>query len=99
MAPGGTPAPAEQSDGGLVQGDAAVEANFSGASVDVRFTDIVHPDTETPRDDMSWAGLRLNGGTFCGADIEGRLHGPAREEVGGVFERDRIIGAFGAKRQ
>ena len=48
-APGGTPqpAPAEQSDEGLVHGDAAVEANFSEASVDVRFTDIVHVDTGT----------------------------------------------------
>ena len=98
-APGGTPAPApaEQSDGALVHGDAAVEANFSEASVDVRFTDIVHVDTGTARDDMSWTGLPLSGGTFRGTGIEGRLYGPVREEVGGVFERDRIIGAFGAK--
>ena len=98
-APGGTPqpAPAEQSDDALVHGDAAVEANFSEASVDVRFTDIVHVDTGTARDDMSWTGLPLSGGTFRGTGIEGRLYGPVREEVGGVFERDRIIGAFGAK--
>ena len=98
QSPGGTPAPAGQSDDGpLLHGDAAVEANFSEASVDVRFTDIVHVDTGTARDDMSWTGLPLSGGTFRGTGIEGRLYGPVREEVGGVFERDRIIGAFGAK--
>ena len=30
---------------------------------------------------------------------EGTFYGPKSEEVGGIFERDRIIGAYGAKRR
>ena len=72
------------------------------------------PDLSTPRvdiaftertddgDDMRWAGIPVYRSSFRrgeGADrIEGTFYGPQAAEVGGIFEHDQIIGAFGAKR-
>ena len=51
---------------------------------------------------MAWTGLALTDGGFetgaAGDSISGRFYGPDHEEVGGVFERNRIVGAFGAAR-
>ena len=52
---------------------------------------------------MAWRGLPVQNGGFAerraASDyIKGEFYGPAAEEVGGVFERNQIIGAFGAKR-
>jgi len=33
-----------------------------------------------------------------GDTVSGRFYGPNAEEVGGVFERDGIAGAFGGRR-
>lgn len=53
--------------------------------------------------DMSWEGLRVSDGRFsAGSDansISGSFYGDAHDELGGVFERGSLIGAFGAKRQ
>ena len=38
-------------------------------------------------------------GKAIGTGIYGRFHGPGHEEVGGVFRRDGITGAFGAGRE
>ena len=49
---------------------------------------------------MTWENLPVRNGRFGeGFDdptIEGRFYGPNHEEVGGIFERNQIIGAFGA---
>lgn len=67
------------------------------------FTGIEDLDSGGPRGNMTCSGIPLAGGSFAagpdGDSIEGRFHGPNHEEVGGIFERDRIVGAFGAKRQ
>ena len=51
---------------------------------------------------MTWDGLAVTNGTFGtgsqGDSIQGRFYGPNHEEVGGIFERDHIIGAFGGGR-
>ena len=39
-----------------------------------------------------------NGVFTDGRDIRGSFYGPSHEEVGGVFDRNLITGAFGAKR-
>ena len=87
----------------LVQGDATVTADLDNADVDVAFTRIVNLGTGGARADMTWTGLPLGDGGFgrgSGEDrIEGRFYGPNHEEAGGIFERDRIVGAFGARRQ
>ena len=88
----------------VIQGDADITiADFSDPQVDVAFTNIYDLDAGTQRDDMTWGGIDLASGRFetgqDGNSIEGRFYGPNHEEVGGVFERNRIIGAFGASRQ
>lgn len=44
---------------------------------------------------LRWQNLALDAGGF----VAGLLYGPDHEEVGGVFERDRLRGAFGASLQ
>lgn len=59
--------------------------------------------TGAARDDMSWSGIPLADGRFgtgaAGDAIEGAFYGSGHREVGGVFERDRVFGALGAKRR
>lgn len=90
--------------GNFVQGDAALRVdNLSNPSVDVVFTDIVDVKTGTRHRSMAWRGLSLNGPRFrYGGDgnmIQGTFYGSHHQEAGGAFERDRIVGAFGATRQ
>ena len=73
-------------------------------TLNVAFTEIVDIETNASRDDLRWNGLSVSEtGTFrsgsVGDTIEGTFYGPAHAEVGGVFERDSISGAFGAARQ
>ena len=93
--------------GNSVLGKAAII--FDGRSyrardtVDVHFTDIVDVKTLDSRADMRWYNLPVWNGAFgTGADsnsIQGKFYGRYHEEVGGIFERNRISGAFGATRQ
>ncbi len=53
---------------------------------------------------MAWTGIPLVNGRFserrsAGDYIKGELYGPAVEESGGVFERNHLVGAFGAARE
>lgn len=72
-------------------------------TVDVAFTDVYDIRTLGQRADMSWNGLPVSNGSFhAGADsnsIQGRFYGTRHQEVGGVFERNQISGAFGATRR
>ena len=64
--------------------------------------DITFTEGTDDGDDMRWAGIPVHRSSFHrgeGADrIEGTFYGPQAAEFGGIFERDQIIGAFGAKR-
>lgn len=89
--------------GDAIQGDAAITiADFTDPRVDVAFTGIKNLDSGSARGDMTWSGIPLTSGGFgTGSDgnsIQGKFYGANHEEVGGVFERERVIGAFGAKR-
>ena len=91
-------------NGNNIQGDAAISiADFADPKVDVAFTGIFDLDTRVSRTDMTWSAIPLSGGSFRDGDdkdsIEGRFYGPGHEEVGGIFERDRVVGAFGASRE
>ena len=66
--------------------------------VSVDITDLVDVATGTPYDDMTWSGIPLRDGGFETFEIQGQFFGPNHEEVGGVFERDQVIGAFGGTR-
>ncbi len=86
-------------------GDASIEIDdLSDPDVDVSFTSIEYMNSGKSLDDMSWTDLAVTGGAFkdgsSDADrtIGGAFYGPNYEEVGGVFDRDGIVGAFGAKR-
>ena len=87
----------------LVEGRARITIDdFAAPVVDAAFTQIVGLDDGAPREDMSWNDIPVTGSGFkAGADgdsIEGRFYGPQHEEVGGIFERAEILGAFGAQR-
>jgi len=89
--------------GNAVQGNAEVTiADFANPRIGVAFTSIKDLNTGGSRGDMTWSGISLASGGFAtgsdGNSIQGKFYGPNHEEAGGVFERDQVIGAFGAKR-
>ena len=81
----------------FVEGDATVTMDPAAARVGADFSDVAALDGNRYRD-MRRAGMGVSRGRFSGSDTVGHFYGPNDEEVGGVFERDRIVGAFGAKR-
>ena len=86
----------------IVQGRADIHFALDTMTVDATFSDIVELSTGNPRRDMSWLDVPVTRDEFrvgAGADrIEGRFYGLDHAESGGVFERDLILGAFGASR-
>lgn len=81
----------------VVRGGATLTiADLAAPAVDVRLT----PDGRTA---MTWDALPVTGGRFQ-ADtsatdyLKGAFYGPAAQEAGGVFERNQLLGAFGARR-
>lgn len=91
-------------DAGEVRGDADVTiADFMKPQVEVAFTRISDLDTGSRRDDMVWSDVPLADGGFAmvadGDSIQGNFYGPDHREIGGIFERGRVIGAFGGRRQ
>ena len=91
--------------GDPVRGDATLTYDFGSAHMDVAFTSIRSiRDVDVPAvyPNMTWQNLPVRDGRFGGGfddpTIEGRFYGPNHEEVGGIFQRNRIVGAFGAKR-
>ena len=97
-------------EGNLIEGDATVTIDdFSQPAVDVALTALRDRSTGSNRPSMIWNGVPVSGGVFWSAGVEsdppaesgimGQFYGPDHEEVGGVFVRNQISGAFGAKRQ
>ena len=66
------------------------------------FTGVRDLDLDAPLTAMSWDAILLRVGAFRSAQpgdvIDGRIHGADHAHVGGVFERDGIVGALGAER-
>lgn len=90
----------------FIQGDATVTVDMDriAPTVDVAFTNIRNLGTGVTQRDMRWNDVRLSAGRFancCRDDdhIEGAFFGPSHQEVGGVFERNPFVGAFGAARE
>ena len=86
--------------GERVAGDAMIDVDdVADAHVDIALTGIVGATGGTFAP-LRWENVPLAAGGFrsSGADgfVAGLLYGPDHEEVGGVFERDRLRGAFGA---
>ena len=84
-------------DNRLVRGGATLTIDdLATPVVDVELTPEGHAA-------MTWVDLPVTGGGFSARDsasdyLRGAFYGPAAEEVGGVFERNRLLGAFGAAR-
>ena len=94
---------ASEARGDRIAGDAALTvADFTDPRIAVTFTNIKNLETGRAHDDMAWRSIPLAEGGFAagsaGDSIKGQFYGPNHEEVGGVFERNQVIGAFGAKR-
>ena len=85
-----------------LRGRVRIALDFSDPSVDVLFDEIRAVASGAGRPDMSWQGIPVRQGAFStgvdGDRISGRFYGDTHREAGGVFTRDRITGAFGAKR-
>ena len=88
----------------VIQGDATitVDGSAAGMTADIAFTNIHDITTGGHHVDMTWNGVPVSGGGFAGGtpgdSIVGTFYGPDQEEVGGAFERDLYVGAFGARR-
>ena len=93
-----------------VSGDAVIGIDdFTRPAVDISFGNFEWPDMDVVpagiRDgvgaEMRWENLTLAQGAFRSSgeigSIEGQFYG--QEEVGGVFERNGVVGAFGAARE
>ena len=94
----------------LLVGDATI---YASNGILVSFTNIVDSVTGETYDSMPWYNIPLEIDGFSYREvilgsfvrepeirnrISGSFYGPAHEEVGGVFERNYIKGAFGAKK-
>ncbi|MCY4488747.1 MAG: hypothetical protein OXF11_16760 [Deltaproteobacteria bacterium] len=81
-----------------VSGDARLEVDFGGATVDVDFTNL-----GTGYGDMSWSGLRIVNGAFRhtlgNANLSGAFYGTQHQGAAGTFRRSDLTGVFGAVRQ
>ena len=91
--------------GQALQGDATIRVEFgaTGMEADVRFSGIAVIGGGASRPDMEWHDLTLEEGGFERYEspserIRGRFYGPDQPEVGGIFERGTITGAFGGVR-
>ena len=76
--------------------------DFARPDVDIALTGIEDAGGRA-RADIRWEDIPVDQGAFEARDdvtgsIEGRFYGRSHGEVGGIFERDRLIGAFGAAR-
>ncbi|MDE0380465.1 MAG: hypothetical protein OXI20_14600 [Rhodospirillales bacterium] len=86
--------------GNAISGDAEIRiADLTNPRVDVSFTGIRDEDVDAIRPAMMWSDLAVTDGEFNGLRLRGQFYGPNHEEVGGVFSRDDILGAFGAVRE
>lgn len=93
-----------ESRGHTILGDVDLSiADILNPRVEIAFTNLFDFDANAPRSSMTWSDVEVNDGAFVVDDEESRLEGTffgdAHQEVGGVFERDGIRGAYGAQRR
>ena len=93
----------ERASGQRVEGSAELRiGDFASPEVDIAFTGMTD-SAGAARSDMRWDDIPVARGAFrsSGAtgSIEGRFYGAGQGEAGGVFERNGIVGAFGAQRE
>ena len=85
----------------VIQGNARIEfAVDTPDAVSVAF-DFMHNFStyeQAAIHSITWPSVPLENGVFTAADdsIRGHFYGDNHEEVGGIFDRDGVVGAFGA---
>ena len=89
--------------GDVVQGDVEIQIasdNPNNLAI-LNFNNITNLDTGDNIGTISFSNTPIMDGRFESAsgDIEGTFYGTGHEEVGGVFNRNNILGSFGATRQ
>ena len=94
----GGPGVQHERPGVLLLGDSRLIFDFATNELDVALTRI-QSDDGTSYADLTWDNLPAMNGAFAGRGVSGRFYGPNHEEVGGLFSRDDLMGAFGATRQ
>ncbi|MCY4054185.1 MAG: hypothetical protein OXE98_09970 [Hyphomicrobiales bacterium] len=88
----------------VVHGDATIQFVVSNANLleTVIFQNIVNLSSGADVDIINFNNIDLNSdGTFGSAsgDIKGTFYGTGHEGIGGIFDKDNILGAFGAVQQ
>ncbi len=87
--------------GERISGDAVIDIDdFARPDVDIAF--IFIEGLRDAQADLLWENIPVDEGAFGRRDpdgsIEGRFYGSEHGEVGGIFERAWLLGAFGASR-
>ena len=87
----------------IVEGVATLDIDdLARPDVDVAFTRIHDIDTGARRPAIRWTNVPLGNGVFTsqapGSTLQGRFYGAGHAEAAGVFERDSLVGSFGAAR-
>ncbi len=88
----------------VIMGNSEITVDFSEFQVDVRLSNLEDLETRVwCCRDITWDDLPLSNGGFgmseTGNSIQGQFYGPGHEEVGGVFVRGQLVGAFGGQRE
>ena len=91
-------------NGDLIQGNTSLTlASDDLTSIaTLQFLSLKNLNTDRDLESILWNSIPLAAdGTFesANSDIKGSFYGAGHEEVGGTFNRNNIIGAFGATRQ
>ena len=96
----------EKNSGDVIQGDVdmTIQNVATNAFINnIGFTSLVNLNSRVVVSDMNWNQIPMtNEGTFSsttGGDIDGSFYGSRHTEVGGTFNRDGVVGAFGGVRQ
>lgn len=92
----------------FIHGEATAIVDFVNSDMDLTFSNLVDLNDANRNSalngmDWTWEDLSLTNGAFRSGSstnqIQGQFYGPNHEEVGGTFERNQVLGAFGAARQ
>lgn len=104
----------EHQPGEAVLGDSLLTFDFAENNIDVAFTNIEGIETGQSHENIQYEAIPVTNGNFDETPvhftpsssapgyreyISGNFYGTRHEEVGGIFEYGRLIGAFGASRQ
>ena len=98
--------------GSVVAMDMETSERFDG-DARIEIDDLARPDVDITlsgiedeiggtRDSLQWEDIPVLQGAFQardpGGSVDGRFYGSGHGEVGGIFERDVLVGAFGGSR-